>query len=187
MNPTRCTCVVAVAAVAAVAASSGLGQPAETKSAEDPWSALRFFVGSWEGTGEGRWGTSTIRRTYEFVLNDSFLFARNHSSYPPQEKNTKGEEHEDWSFFSYDKSRGSFVLREFHNESIVNRYTLDEIADDGQRLVFITEHIENFIPGWRARQTYRIVGPDAFEEVFELAKPEGEYNLFITNRFTRTK
>jgi hypothetical protein len=51
--------------------------------------------------------------------------------------------------------------------------------------VFTTEHIENFIPGWRARETYRILGPDEFEEVFALAAPEGEFQPFVTNRLKR--
>jgi len=46
---------------------------------------------------------------------------RNQSTYPPQAKNPKGEQHEDRGFISYDKARKKFVLRQFHVEGFVNR------------------------------------------------------------------
>ena len=173
--------VTAILIAAAAALSTGpAGEPA---SEGDPWSQIRFLVGTWEGTGEGRWGTSTVRRTYEFVLDDSFLMYRNESIYPPQEKNPTGEHHKDWGIYSYDKSRSALVLRQFHNEAIVSRFVSDSIADDV--IVMTTEHIENFIPGWRTRETYRILGADSFEEIFEMAPPDGEFKVFVTNRLTR--
>lgn len=41
-------------------------------------------------------GTSQVEREYEFVLTGTFLFVKNKSTYAPQEKNPKGEVHEDW-------------------------------------------------------------------------------------------
>jgi hypothetical protein len=168
---------------AAEAISIRQDEPAGEKP--DPWQPLRFFAGRWEGTGEGRWGRSTVEREYEFVLGGKFLFARNKSVYPPQEKNPEGEVHTDWSMISYDTGRKTFVLRQFHDEAFVNRFVLQDPPAAGQALVFTTEHIENFIPGWRARETYRILGADAFEEVFALAPPEGEFKPYVTNRFKR--
>jgi hypothetical protein len=151
----------------------------------DPWQALRFLAGRWEGTGEGRWGRAEVKREYEFVLGGNFLFARNKSVYPPQEKNPEGEVHTDWSMIGYDRQRRTFVLRQFHDEAFVNRYVLEAAPGAGGPLVFTTEHIENFIPGWRARETYRVLGDDAFEEVFALAPPDGEFKVYVTNRFRR--
>ena len=44
----------------------GLGQAEKTP---DVWEPLSFLVGSWEGTGKGQPGNSTIEREYQFVLN----------------------------------------------------------------------------------------------------------------------
>ncbi len=161
-------------------------QAREAGQSGDPWEALRFLAGSWQGGGDGRWGHSTVQRDYEFVLNGTFLQARNRSVYPAQEKNPEGEVHNNWDLFSYDAGRGVFVLRQFHDEGFVNRYVAEPPADDSALIVFTTEHIENFMPGWRARETYRILGDDEFEEVFELAPPGGEFKVYVTNRFTRT-
>ncbi len=162
-------------------------QPDKPVESADPWDSLRYFEGHWTGQGEGRWGTSTIDRTYEFFLNDSYLHARNRSVYPPQEKNAKGEEHEDWSFFSRDKSRDTFIMREFNNEAITNTYVLEAGPDGDTALVFTTENVENFMPGWRARLKYRIVDRDEFVEIFELAPPDKDFTTFVTNRLNRVR
>jgi hypothetical protein len=168
-----------------MAASASSSQPdASPTPALDTWAPLRFFLGTWEGTGSGRWGSSAVKREYEMVLDDSFVFYRNESVYAPQEKNAEGERHEDWGLYSFDKARKAFVLRQFHNEAIVNRFVSDNPIND-RTIVFTSEHIENFVPGWRARETYRILGEDEFEEVFELGPPDGEFKVFLTNRFRR--
>ncbi|MHC4141745.1 MAG: hypothetical protein ACYSUF_07675 [Planctomycetota bacterium] len=90
--PRHAFAAMLLAGVLVAAASSTLQEgPAGEKP--DPWQPLRFFAGRWEGTGEGRWGHSTVEREYEFVLGGKFLFARNKSVYPPQEKNPEGEVH----------------------------------------------------------------------------------------------
>ncbi len=78
---------------------------------EDVWRPLRYFVGGWQGIGEGTWGTSRLTRGYAFVLGDSYLRATNRSVYEPQERNLNGERHENWDFYSYDRQREVFVLR----------------------------------------------------------------------------
>ena len=82
---------------------------------------------------------------------------KNRSVYKPQEKNPKGETHEDWGFFSYDSARKRFVLRQFHVEGFVNQYSLEDASPDGKPMVLTSESIENIPPGWRARETYRIL------------------------------
>ena len=71
----------------------------------DPWAPVRFLVGRWEGTTQGEPGQGTVVRTYEFGLGGRFIHERNTSTYPPQDKNEKGEVHEHWSFLSYDRTR----------------------------------------------------------------------------------
>jgi len=154
---------------------------------EDVWEPLRFFVGSWEGEGEGRPGASKAKREYRFVLQGKFLEAKNKSVYEPQEDNPKGEVHEDWGLFSYDQNRKKIVFRQFHAEGFVNQYVLDSLSADGKTLVFVTESIENIPSGWRARETYKIVSDDEFTETFELAPPERDFEVYIENQFKRKR
>src|SRR5215211_2129544 len=133
------------------------------------WTRFNYFIGSWQGSGEGKVGTSRVERKYEFILNSKFIFVRSKSTYDRQEKNPKGEVHEEWGFLSYDRARETFIFRQFHVEGFVNQYVLNELAEDSQTIGFITEGIENIPPGWLARETYRILGPDEFVEVFEIA------------------
>jgi hypothetical protein len=42
---------------------------------------------------------------------------------------------------------------------------------DGKTIVLATEGRENIPAGWRARETYKILGADELVEVFELAEP----------------
>jgi len=159
----------------------------EEKETEDVWEPLRFLIGKWEGTGEGRPGFSTVEREYKFVLQDKFIEAKNKSVYEPQEDNPKGEVHEDWGLISYDQGRKKFVLRQFHVEGFVNQYVLDSLSEDGKTLVFVTEGIENIPEGWRARETYKILSDDEFTETFELAAPELHFEVYIENHFKREK
>jgi hypothetical protein len=151
----------------------------------DLWEPLRFFVGSWEGTGKGEPGESKVEREYQFVLRGKYLHARSKSTYPPQEKNPKGEVHEDLGFFSYDRGRKGFVLRQFHVEGFVNRYAFDAAASNATTLVFVSESIENIAPGWRARETYRLLSKDEFIEVFELAAPGKDFEPYAENHMRR--
>ncbi len=151
------------------------------------WAPLVFLVGTWIGSGEGRPGTSTVRREYKFVLGGTFLQVKNKSAYPPQEANPAGEVHEDWGFISYDKTRTTFVLRQFHVEGFVNQYVLESPPAPGQPLRFVSEAIENISPGWRARETYNKVSDDEFTELFELAEPGKDFELYTKNRFLRSE
>ena len=151
-----------------------------TRIPEEP-----YFAGSWEGTAKGQPGNGKVEREYQFVLNGKYLQAKNKSTYPPQEKNPKGEVHEDWGLFSYDRGRKQFILRQFHVEGFVNQYALDRAASNDKTLVFVTESIENIPAGWRARESYRILNSDEFVETFELAGPGKEFEVYSENRFKR--
>ena len=159
---------------------------AQQKPATDPWLPLKPFVGEWESTIQGEPGHGTGHRTYAFVLNGRYLEVKNTSIYPPQEKNPKGEKHEDAGYFSYDRARKMFVLRQFHVEGFVNQYVQQESADPKQ-LVFVSEAIENIPPGWRARETYIIVSDNELLERFELAEPGKEFALYSETRLKRKK
>ena len=159
---------------------------ADAHQTADPFAPVSFMVGRWESTIEGQPGKGTGRREYTRVLNNRFIRIVNRSEYPPQEKNPKGEVHDDEGFFSFDRGRKRLVLRQFHVESFVVQYVQDAVGPNGE-LVFNSEALENIPAGYRARETYISKGADAFEEVFELAAPGQSYEVYSRQTFTRVK
>jgi len=155
------------------------------KAAADPWKPLRVFVGRWEGGIKGEPGTGRANREYSFVLNDRFIQIVNRSTYAQQEKNPKGEKHEDIGFFSYDKAAKRFILRQFHVEGFVNQFKAESISEDDRTIVFVSTAIENIVPGWRARETYRILNDNEFVETFALAEPDHDFNTYSETHFRR--
>ena len=156
---------------------------ATSLTSQSVWEPLKFLEGSWQGTGNGKPGISTVERTYEFVLNGKFLSARNKSVYAPQAANPKGETHEDRGMISFDRARKRFVFRQFHVEGFVNTY----VSEDGKPLVFVSEAIENIPPGWRARESYTILSADELTETFELAEPGKDFEVYSEARLKRKK
>jgi hypothetical protein len=152
----------------------------------DNLAAVAPLIGKWVGTSEGQPGRGTVEREYQRAIGDRFIRVRNHSTYPPQEKNPKGEIHEDEGFFSFDRARKLIVLRQFHGEGFVNTY-LQQAGANAGTVSFTTEAIENIPAGFRARETYTLHGPDEFEEVFELAEPGKAFEVYSRSRFTRVK
>jgi hypothetical protein len=151
----------------------------------DPWKPVAVLIGQWEGKASGQPGTGRAQREYKFILNEHFIHITNRSTYPPQQKNPKGETHEDIGFFSYDKRVRKLMLRQFHIEGFVNQFALQSIADDGRTLVFESIAIENIAPGWRARETYRVLSNDEFVETFALAEPNGDFATYSETHFRR--
>ena len=149
------------------------------------WEPFNFFIGAWQGEGQGQPGTSRVERNYELVLNEKFLFVKSKSVYEPQEKNPKGETHEEWGLISYDRGRKAYVFRQFHLEGFVNQYVSAEISEDSKTIRFVTEAIENIPTGWKARESYQILGQDEFMEVFELAGPDKDFEVYSKNHFQR--
>ncbi len=174
---------VLASAACALALSAGV---AGTTQTANPLDRLSFMIGKWEGVAEGQPGQGTARREYARVLNGQFVRALHWGQYPPQEKNPKGETHEDEGFFSFDKARKRIVFRQFHTEGFVNTYVEDADSTPA-RIVFISEAIENIPAGFRARETYVVFGPDAFEEVFEMAEPGKAFEMYSRTRFKRVK
>src|SRR3712207_3186927 len=89
------TSVVGIAAAVFAAEQSS---PSPSPKPADPLAPLRSFLGEWEGQSTGRPGTGTSERSYALVLRDRFLRATNKAVYPGNEKNPKGETHEDLGF-----------------------------------------------------------------------------------------
>jgi len=152
----------------------------------EPLGPIAALVGKWTGTSGGQPGNGTVEREYEPTLGGRFIRVHNRSTYPPQEKNPKGEKHEDEGFFSFDRARKRIVLRQFHVEGFVNTYAQDLDAGAGT-IAFTTEGIENIPAGFRARETYLLQGPDELEEVFELAEPGQPFAVYSRTRLKRVR
>jgi hypothetical protein len=148
------------------------------------WEPFNYFIGEWQGTGFGEPGTGQYVRSYEYVLNGTFIHVRNQSVYKSQSQNLEGEIHQDWGFISRDKMRNTYVLHQFHTEGFVNQYVMQN-QDEGKDIVFITDNIENIPPGWRAKESYKILSPDEFIEVFELAAPGKDFELYTQCQLRR--
>lgn len=162
-------------------------EPVQPARKPDPWEPVRFLLGRWEGDSEGEPGKGKSVREYAFVLNNRFIEVRNSSTYPPQEKNPKGEVHEDRGMISYDRAAKKLVFRQFHTEGFVNHYVLGSVSEDGNTVVFISASLENILAGFRARETYTKVNDDEFTELFEIAEPGKEFEKYSAAHFFRVK
>jgi hypothetical protein len=176
--------ILAVILFAAPAVFLGLATPSQEKP-QNIWKPFQSFVGKWEGSGEGKPGVSRGKQEFSFVLGGHYLQVKNETVFEPQEKNPKGERHEDWGFFSYDQLRKAFIFRQFHIEGFVNQYVCAGPSLDGKTFVFLSEALENLPPGFKASLTYRILDNDRFEQTFDLAAPGREMECYSKGVMTR--
>jgi hypothetical protein len=124
-----------------------------------------------------------VTRRYNWVLGDRYLHEVNTSVYPPQERNKKGERHDHWSLFSYDRARKLIVMRQFHIEGFVNTYRLVQAGPN--KIVFESEAFENLSNSWRARESYEFTDPNEVVEIFELAAPGKEFEIYVRANLQR--
>jgi hypothetical protein len=153
----------------------------------DVWAPFKYFVGKWQGQGEGKNGVSKGKQEYQFVLRGKFLQVKNEARFDPQEKNPKGELHEDMGLFSYDQARKFYVFRQFHVEGFVNQYICKKILDEGKTFIFVSEQLENLPPEFKARLTYNILNPNEFQMTFDLATPGKDFDCYSTGVLKRVK
>ncbi len=157
---------------------------AQTEQKKDVWEPLRFLEGTWEGEDPG---VSKVTQIYQFVLNGNFLHMKTRSVFEPTEKNPKGEVHEDFGIFSYDRARETFVMRGFYVEGFVNTYVMDDISGDGKNFTFLTEHVENAPEGTKAKLVFKVLGADEIEQSFHVAFPGREFSCFFTHNLKKQK
>lgn len=160
------------------------GAAQQPASSTDAWGAIRFLLGKWTGEVEGEPGKGKSEREYRFVLDGAYIEVRNKSIYAAAPKNPKGEVHDDWGMISFDKNRKKLVLRQFHVERFVNQFVQESV--DGGAVRFTSEAIENIPPGYRARETYRLIDVDSFTERFEIAAPGKDFEVYSETRFRRS-
>ena len=95
-------------------------------------------------------GKGTYERSYQFVLNKKYIELKNKTVYPPTKENPKGYVHEDFGYISYDKTRKTFVFRQFHEEGFVKQYIIESISPDGKKIVLVA-HVSGVHTLKRAR------------------------------------
>jgi len=157
--------------------------PAQEKEKKaNPWEPVEFFIGKWTGVGKG--GESHLNRQYDYLLGKKYIRHTNKAVFKPKEGQEKGEVHEDFGFFSYDKLRKMIIFRQFHNEGFVNQYIFS-ISEDGKTYTMENESIENLPAGWKARYVIKILNKDEFSESFEVAGPKKDFKCFFINNFKR--
>lgn len=152
----------------------------------DPLLPLAPFIGKWSGTSEGEPGKGVAEREYRRELRGRIIELTNRVVYAPQPANLKGETHEDRGTFSFDRTAKTIRFRQFHVEGFVVHYVLEPVSKDGT-VVFVSDAIENIPAGYRSRETYVILGPDEFEETFELAEPGKDFAVYSRARLKRVK
>ncbi|MDH4198587.1 MAG: hypothetical protein OEW05_14325 [Candidatus Aminicenantes bacterium] len=168
-----------ILALVIIASASVIGWPSvQTEAKTDVWAPFRFFVGNWDGRGEGQGGVSSGVQEFRFILGGRYLHVTNETRFAPQEKNPKGEVHQDWGVFSFDGMRKKYVFRQFHVEGFVNQYVCDGPEPDGKTFIFISEAIENIPPDFRARLTYKILNENEFQQTFDLAQGGQEFTCY---------
>lgn len=159
----------------------------QTSKQDSIWMPFKSFIGNWKGNGASESGKGKYERSYHWIYNGTFIEIHNKSTYGPSTDNPKGEVHEDLGYFSYDKVRKTFVLRQFHIEGFVNQYVLDSISSDNRTITFKTEAIENIPKGWQAKERYRILNEDTIEETFLLAQPGEDFTVYSKVTLFRQK
>lgn len=109
--------VIVILGLAFVMPNAVAGQQSATSKPPDQsdlFSPVRQLIGKWEGDSQGKPGVGKMEREYVFVLRDRFVQVSNKATYPAQEKNPKGETHEDLGFIGYDRALKKLIFRQFH-------------------------------------------------------------------------
>jgi len=158
---------------------------AQSDKNQDIWKPFEFLLGTWEGQGEGKSGISSVRYEFQFIFSQKYLQMKTRAEFKPQEKNPKGEIHEDTGFISYDSMRKKHIFRQFHVEGFVIQYVLDHVSDSGKILLFVSEQIENAPPGMNVTLELRAIKANEMRLSFNLAMPGQELECFSLNSVKR--
>ena len=112
---------------------------------------------------------------------------QNTSRFEPQEKNPEGETHKDITIFSKDVNRNLIVVHQFNNEGNVNTFIQDTLKSNNRNFVFVSESTENSPKGLKVRLTLKIDNKDEFTELFEIALPGKDFEIWLRNYWRRIR
>ena len=152
----------------------------------EPFDRLNFLIGEWSGSGSGFGNDkSKIESRFTLTMDSKYIEVINDSKFDPTPNNPKGEHHIDKGFISYDGSRKLIVFRQFNIEGYINQYILIDSLSSDDELVFVTETIENFVPGGKAKWTIKKISDDRIEPVFDVYFPNRGYTCMGTHILAR--
>ncbi len=157
---------------------------AQPQEKDDIWASFRYLEGKWV---DEKPGVSKVIQTYEFMFGGKYIQMRTRAVFEPTEKKPKGEVHEDVGIFSYDQARKTFIFRQFHLEGFVIEYVLEKRGENTNELTFVSEAIENAPPGTRAKEVFKFINEDEFEQSFHVAWPKQDYACYMQNKLKRVK
>ena len=135
----------------------------------DPWAALRFLVGEWEGLGAGTPGQGGGRFSFALDLGDQVLVRRAHSAYAGKQGPVV---HDD--LLVVHAGEGGLRARYWDNEGHVIDYAV-AASPDGKVVTFVSAPGK----GPRFRLTYQRLEGDRVMVRFAVA-PLGEPEAFRT-------
>lgn len=151
-------------------------------SQTEPFDRLNFLIGEWSGSGSGFGNEkSKIESSFTLTMDSKYIEVINDSKFDPTPNNPKGEHHIDKGFISFDGSRKLIVFRQFNVEGYINQYILVDSLSSDKELVFVTESIENFVPGGKAKWTIKKISDSRIETVFDVYFPNRGYTCMGTN------
>ena len=146
---------------------------------------IEYFSGNWSSVQEACVGIGKADRIYQMVVDSNYLHINNTAYFEPDSINKTGDDHHDWGLFSYNRIKKKIILREFNSEGFVIHYILDSISEDGKIYTFLSEFIENLPEGWQAKTTITIMSDNGFDELFQIAKPGGEFKTYVKSRWVK--
>lgn len=156
------------------------------KAQTNPFNRLYFLLGEWTGTGSGFGNDkSKIESHFLLTMDNNYIEVVNDSKFDPTPNNPDGEHHIDKGFISYDESRKLLVFRQFNIEGYINQYVLVDSLSNDNEIVFMTEEIENFLPGGHAKWTIKRTSLNQIVTVFDVFFPNKGYTCMGTNTLTR--
>jgi hypothetical protein len=174
-------------ALVAIALFAGIGPPTAERDgaalqtpdaglkAPDPWTPFRFFIGRWQGRGEGNSGPFQDSADFQFVGGGRFVQVKHDLRGAPSAKNPQGDASQEFGFFSFTAARGIYELFQFRPDGSVSRYLCRKILDEGKTFIFVGVPEEGAAVGPKTKVTFKITGPQEFSLLIEVAAPDKDY------------
>lgn len=164
----------------------GFTPPAQAQAAPaDPWGAVRFLVGEWQGSISGDHGTGTVARRYRFILSGQFLQERSMASFPPQPLHPEGTVATYASFLAYDHARKGLVFRLFREDRFNGTFALVGAKSTATRLVFESVQLDTAPATTKAREILEAVSPTELVETLEVAEGDKPFTVHSRIQFKR--
>ena len=128
------------------------------------WSAWKYYVGEWTGSGSGKPGQGEGGFTFSLDLQESVLIRKNFSEFPATQK-APAYRHDDLMVIYPEGS--AWAAEYYDNEKHVIHYAA-VFNEDSTKVIFTSKPQKN-IPGFRL--TYTKLEQNRVKILFEFAPP----------------